>query len=105
MLLLLTFLFFIAPIHYGGSNQGLVLSGFESPPYMPDTSLEQRFPQALNIHRRSDPFEMPYRKKSRTLSSISSVDEDLGDEEYVHSPSGFSPQTSGWPNEMDASKS
>ncbi|XP_020906149.1 uncharacterized protein LOC110244286 isoform X2 [Exaiptasia diaphana] len=87
------------PIRYG-SNQGLVL-GFDSPPYVPETNLEQRFPQALNIQSRTDPHELRYRKK-RTLSSISSVDEDIIDDDYVHSPSGFSPQNSGWPGDIDA---
>ena len=78
------------------------LSDIESPTYT-DTGLEQRFPSALSIHQRSDPYggENRYRKRSRTLSSVSSED---CEDEYVNSPHSFTSQGSNWQNDLDAGK-
>ncbi|XP_032217792.1 nuclear factor 1 C-type isoform X2 [Nematostella vectensis] len=92
------------PIHCGGqSHAHMMIPSLESPTFPQESNLEHQFPHALNIHQRSDPFEMRYRKKSRTLGSISSVNEDVSDEDYAHSPAGFSPQSTQWPNDIDQS--
>ena len=101
--------FFAASIKCSNSPHNLVLSDFESPPYS-DTGLEHRFPTAVSIHPRQDPYELRYRKRSRTVSSVSSVDEDCEDDErdsnglYVHSPASYSSQGSNWQNEPDTGK-
>lgn len=106
----LTFFFFSsAPIKCVGSSHGLMLSDLESPSYS-DASLEQRFPNAVNIHPRPDPYDLRYRKRSRTISSVSSVDEDCDEDDrdstglYVQSPASFSSQGSNWQNDVDSGK-
>ena len=100
---------FAAPIKCVSSTHNLVLSDLESPPYS-DTGLEHRFPNAVSIHPRPDPYELRYRKRSRTLSSVSSVDEDCEDDDrdsnglYVHSPASFSSQGSNWQNEAESGR-
>lgn len=102
--------FWSAPIKCVGSSHGLMLSDLESPSYS-DAGLEQRFPNAVNIHPRPDPYDLRYRKRSRTISSVSSVDEDCDDDDrdstglYVQSPASFSSQGSNWQNEVDSGKS
>lgn len=86
-----------------------MLSDLESPPYG-DAGLE-RFPNAVNIHPRPDSYDLRYRKRSRTISSVSSVDEDCDDDDrdstglYVQSPASFSSQGSNWQNDVDSGKS
>ena len=102
--------FWSAPIKCVGSSHGLMLSDLESPSYS-DAGLEQRFPNAVNIHPRPDPYDLRYRKRSRTISSVSSVDEDCDDDDrdstglYVQSPASFSSQGSNWQNDVDSGKS
>ena len=75
------------------------LSDLESPTYT-DTGLEQRFPSALSIHPRADPYgENRYRKRSRTLSSVSSED---CEDEYANSPHSFTSQGSNWQSDLDS---
>ena len=104
-----SFAFFpVAPIKCVGSSHGLILSELESPNNYGDSSLEHRFPNALNIHPRPETFDPRYRKRSRTISSVSSVDEDCDDDDrdstglYVQSPASFSSQGSNWQNDVDS---
>ncbi|XP_078354109.1 nuclear factor 1 C-type-like isoform X4 [Oculina patagonica] len=98
------------PIKCIGSSHGLMLSDLESPSYS-DAGLEQRFPSAVNIHPRPDPYDLRYRKRSRTISSVSSVDEDCDEDDrdstglYVQSPASFSSQGSNWQNDVDSGSS
>ncbi|XP_073227795.1 nuclear factor 1 C-type-like isoform X2 [Porites lutea] len=99
------------PIKCVGSSHGLILSELESPNNYGDSSLEHRFPNALNIHPRPETFDPRYRKRSRTISSVSSVDEDCDDDDrdstglYVQSPASFSSQGSNWQNDVDSGSS
>ena len=99
--------FYLAPIKCVGSSHGLILSELENPNYG-DSSLEHRFPNALNIHPRPETFDPRYRKRSRTISSVSSVDEECDDDDrdstglYVQSPASFSSQGSNWQNDVDS---
>lgn len=98
------------PIKCVSSSHALMLSDLESPSYS-DAGLEQRFPNAVNIHPRPDPYDLRYRKRSRTISSVSSVDEDCDDDDrdstglYVQSPASFSSQGSNWQNDVDSGSS
>ena len=105
-----TLSFSSAPIKCVSSSHALMLSDLESPSYS-DAGLEQRFPNAVNIHPRPDSYDLRYRKRSRTISSVSSVDEDCDDDDrdstglYVQSPASFSSQGSNWQNDVDSGKS
>lgn len=96
------------PIKCVSSSHSLMLSDLESPPYG-DGGLEQRFPNAVSIHPRPDAYDLRYRKRSRTISSVSSVDEDCDDDDrdstglYVQSPASFSSQGSNWQNDDSGS--
>ena len=99
--------FSLAPIKCVGSSHGLILSDLESPSYG-DSGIEQRFPNALSIHPRPDSYDLRYRKRSRTISSVSSVDDDCDEDDrdstglYVQSPASFSSQGSNWQNDVDS---
>ena len=102
--------FLLAPIKCVGSTHGLILTDLENQPYGADAGLEQRFPNTLSIHQRPDSYDLRYRKRSRTVSSVSSVDEDCDEDDrdstglYVQSPASFSSQGSNWQNDVDSGK-
>ncbi|XP_029198094.2 nuclear factor 1 B-type-like isoform X3 [Acropora millepora] len=99
------------PIKCVGSTHGLILTDLENQPYGADAGLEQRFPNTLSIHQRPDSYDLRYRKRSRTVSSVSSVDEDCDEDDrdstglYVQSPASFSSQGSNWQNDVDSGSS
>ncbi|XP_068677279.1 nuclear factor 1 B-type-like isoform X2 [Montipora capricornis] len=98
------------PIKCVSSTHGLILTDLENPSYG-DAGLEQRFPNALSIHPRPDSYDLRYRKRSRTISSVSSVDDDCDEDDrdstgiYVQSPASFSSQGSNWQNDVDSGSS